>query len=168
MNIFDFSMQMELDGKAHYEKLEAETPIVGLQKIFSILAADEQKHYDVVYDMKLGVVREMADSTALEQAKNIFQLLQIDESLLEKLRTKLDAYQRAMQIEADSIRLYGDIARQESEKGNEVVVPLVLKIIEEEKKHYNIVENIHDLIAASERMIPWHEFDRIKDYKTKE
>src|SRR6516225_2120753 len=77
MNVLDFAMQMELDGKAHYESLEQDTPVPGLRKIFSILAADEQKHYDVVDAMQSGVTPEMADSTALEEAKNIFQTLEM-------------------------------------------------------------------------------------------
>lgn len=162
MNVLDFAMQMELDGKAHYEGLERDTPVAGLKKIFSILAADEQKHYDVVAAMKTGVTPEMADSTALEDAKHIFQTLKIEESLLDELKTKLDVYRYAMKIEADSIQLYEDVARREKTGGNPAVVPLLVKIIEEEKKHYNIVENIHDLIAEYENFLVWHEFSAVR------
>jgi len=168
MNLFDFAMQMELEGKEYYEKLKAETPIVGIQKIFSILAADEQKHYEVLYDMKLEVEMEMTDSTALEQAKDIFKFLQINEAQLGKLRSKKDAYQHAVLMEADSIKLYEDIARQETENGNLDIVPLVVKIIREEQEHYNIMQNIHDYNAAYERMIPWREFSAIKEFKSDE
>ena len=163
MNVLDFAMQMELDGKAHYESLEQDTPVPGLRKIFSILAADEQKHYDVVDAMKSGVTPEMADSTALEEAKNIFQTLEIEESVLDELKTKLDGYRYAMKIEADSIRLYEDIAEKERTGGNPSSIQLLLKIIEEEKKHYNLVENIHDLIAEYEDFLVWHEFGAIKE-----
>ena len=168
MNLFDFAMQMELEGKKYYEKLKAETPIVGIQKIFSILAADEQKHYEVLYDMKLEVEMEMTDSTALEQAKDIFKFLQINEAQLGKLHSKKDAYQQAVRMEADSIKLYEDIARQETENGNLDIVPLVVKIIREEQEHYNIMQNIHDYNAAYERMIPWREFSAIKEFKSDE
>ena len=163
MNVLDFAMQMELDTKAHYESLEKETPVAGLKKIFSILAADEQKHYDVMDDMRTGVTPDMADSTALEDAKYIFQTLKIEESLLDELRTRLDAYRYAMKIEADSIELYEDIARREHTCGNTAVVRLLMKIIEEEKKHYNIVENIHGLIAEYENFLVWNEFSAIRE-----
>ncbi|MCM2356671.1 MAG: ferritin family protein [Geobacteraceae bacterium] len=163
MNILEFAKQMELDGKAHYEKLERETPVVGLKKIFSILAADEMKHYAVVDAMASGVMMEMTDSTALENAKNIFQTMQIDEGLLAEMKTKLDGYRHAMKIEADSVRLYEDIVRKESQYGSPALVSLLERIIEEEKKHYNIVENIHYLIARYENFVSWHEFDRIRE-----
>lgn len=166
MNLFDFAMQMELEGKEYYEKLKAETPIVGIQKILSILAADEQKHYEVLYDMKLEAAKEMTDSTALEQARVIFKSLQITEGQLGKLQSKKDAYQQAVQMEAESIKLYKDIARQESENGNMDIVPLVVKIIKEEQEHYNIMQSIHDYDAAYERMIPWREFSTIKEFKS--
>lgn len=163
MNIFDFAMKMELDGKAHYEKLEMETPVSGLKIIFSILAADEQKHYDVVESMKAGVPMEMVDSTALEVAKNIFQSMQIDEQHIQKLKTKLDAYRYAMMLEEESVMLYEDLARKENRKNNTVGVQLLLRIIEEEKKHYNIVENIHYLIAKYDNFVTWHEFERFRE-----
>ena len=54
MNLFDFAMKMEMDGKAYYEKLATDTPVAGLRTIFTMLAADEQKHYDAVQAMKTG------------------------------------------------------------------------------------------------------------------
>ncbi len=44
MNIFDFALKMEEDGKAYYEKLVAETSIPEFKSIFSLLAAAGQVH----------------------------------------------------------------------------------------------------------------------------
>lgn len=157
MNVFDFAMQMELDNKAHYEKLKAETPVDGLKKMFSIMAAEELMHYNVIKAVKTGVTTELADSDILENVKNIFQDLQVDQSLLNELRTKLDGYHHAMKIEAESIRFYEDIAQKE---GNPPVIHLLLQIVAEEKKHYTIVGNIHELIAGYESFRIWHKFGK--------
>ena len=45
MDVFDFAMKMELQGKAFYETQAALTQIIGLKTVFTGLAADEQKHY---------------------------------------------------------------------------------------------------------------------------
>ena len=73
MNVFDFAMQMEIDGKAHYEKLAAGTSIAGLQNIFLMLAADEQKHYEVVQAMKVGHYGAISGSTALMRQRTCFR-----------------------------------------------------------------------------------------------
>ena len=73
MNVFDFAMQMELDGKSHYEKLAAATSVMGLHNIFIILASDEQKHYDTIEAMKAGGRGAMASSIVLDEAKNVFR-----------------------------------------------------------------------------------------------
>ncbi len=157
MNVFDFAMQTELDSKAYYEKLKAEIPIDGLKKIFAILAAEELTHYNVIKAVKAGVTTELADSDILENVKNIFQDLQVDQSLLDELRTKLDGYHHAMKIEAESIRFYEDIARKER---NPTVIQLLEQIVAEEKKHYTIVGNIHELIAGYESFRIWHKFGK--------
>ena len=80
MNIFDFAMKMELDGKAYYQKLAADTTDSGLKSIFSTLASDEQKHYEIILSIKSGTELKMIDSTVLEEAKNLFELLMTDKN----------------------------------------------------------------------------------------
>ncbi len=73
MNVFDFAMEIEKAGKVHYEKLAAEASTKEFKNLFSMLAAAEQVHYDVLQAMKNGKDAVKAESTILEKAKNIFQ-----------------------------------------------------------------------------------------------
>jgi rubrerythrin len=161
MNVFDFAMKMEQDGKAHYEKLAADTSVAGLRTIFTRLAADEQKHYETVEAMKKGGDGAMASSTALDEAKNVFQSLMNEKTLLGGLKKDLDGYRFAMKIEADSVRLYEDMAKKES---REDVVQLLLKIANEEKKHFNIMENLYDFVLAPQNFLAWGEFGNLKEF----
>jgi len=160
MNVFDFAMKMELDGKTYYEKLSTETPSVGLKTIFTMLAADEQKHYDVIQDIKAGSVRVMADTTVLEQAKNVFQDLLGDKTIAGSMKKELDGYRHAMKIEADSVRLYEDMEKKETKPE---IAQLFLKIAAEEKKHYNIMENLYDFVLAPQNFLAWGEFSNLKE-----
>ncbi len=162
MDVLDFAMQMELDGKAHYERLEEMTPVAGLKKVFSILAADEEKHYEVMEELKKGIIVEMAASSALETAKNIFQSIRLEEGILADLKTKIDAYRYAIKIEADSISLYEGLLLKDSLNWNRSQVEQLVKVIEEEKNHYNVMENVHDLIATYENYLTWREFDKVR------
>ncbi|GFE57880.1 ferritin family protein [Geobacter sp. AOG1] len=160
MNVFDFAMKMELDGKAYYEKMAAETSFNGLKTIFTMLAGDEQKHYDTVLAMKEGADGGMASTTVLEKAKNVFQELAGETHLLGGMKKDLDGYQHAMKIEADSVRLYEDMAKRES---NPDTVMLLLKIASEEKKHYNIMENLYDFVLKPEYFLAWREFGNLSE-----
>jgi rubrerythrin len=160
MNLFDFAMKMEQDGKAYYEKLAAETAIVGLKTIFIRLAADEQKHYETIQSIKAGVPGAMADTSVLEEAKNLFQVLQGDKSVIGGMKKDLDGYRHAMKIEADSVRLYEDMVNKEA---NPEIAQLLLRIANEEKKHYNIMENLYDFTLAPQNFLAWGEFSNLKE-----
>jgi rubrerythrin len=160
MNLFEFALKMELDGKAYYEKLALETSDVGLKAIFLNLAADELKHYDTVKKMWEGVPAVMADSTALETSKNLFQDLMSDKSIVVSMKKSIDGYQHARKIEADSVRFYEKMAKQEN---NTESKQLLIKIANEEKKHYNIMENLYDYTLAPQNFLAWGEFSNLKE-----
>lgn len=162
MNVFDYAIKMELDGKAFYEKLAKETDSEGLQKIFNELAEDEQKHCDIFSRLKENQnIKSMSDSTALEGAKNIFTEMQADVSSQKLQKTNLDAYQQAMNAEKESAKLYRDAAAKEE---NAEVKALLLKIAIEEEKHLNILENIFDFVNAPTQSLVWGEFSNLNEY----
>jgi len=162
MNIFDYAMKMELDGKAFYEKLATETESEGLRKIFNELAEDEQKHYEIFQQLKeKQPIKSIKESTALEGAKDIFAEMQADQSAKSLLKTNVDAYQYAMKTERESAKLYRDAAEKEEDSE---VKNLLLKIAMEEQKHLNILENIFDFINAPSQSLVWGEFSNLEEY----
>ena len=168
MNVFDLAMQMELDGKDHYEKLSAAAPSTDLKRIFSMLAASEMKHYHAFKSIKMEEPMEMAGFSDLcadlVQMNGFFLGLKIDDELLGNLKTTQDALRHAMIVEQDSIRLYEDIVKtQQHHICNSEAVPVLLKIVEEEKKHYDLVENIHQIIDKYQHFQVIHKFGTHRD-----
>jgi len=160
MNIFDFAIKMEQDGKAFYEKLAKNTPNPGLQTIFARLAEDEQKHSEIFLALRSGEKMAMADSTALELAKNVFTAL--PKGAGTNIKGDLDSYQYAMQIEAESFRLYEDAAKNEKDAGAK---ELLLKIAAEEHKHFQIIENIFAFTNAPNQYLAWGEFSNLEEFR---
>ena len=76
------------------------------------------------------------------------------------MRKDLDGYLHAMNIEAASVRLYEDMAKKEQ---NQETVQLFLRIANEEKKHYNIMENLYDFVLAPKNFLAWGEFSNLKE-----
>ncbi|HEY7745228.1 MAG TPA: ferritin family protein [Desulfuromonadales bacterium] len=163
MNVFDFAIKMELDGKAFYENLAKGTNLAGLQMIFTRLAADEQKHYEIFLALKGQTqATAMEDTTVLEQAKNVFERLLEQKETLGPVKGDLEGYRYAMKLEADSFRLYEDAAQKEK---NPEVKNLLLRIAGEEHKHFSILENVYDFVNAPNQYLAWGEFSNIDEFR---
>jgi rubrerythrin len=161
MDIFDFAIKMEQDGKAFYEKLAKNTPQPGLQTIFARLAEDEQKHSEIFQALRSGEKKlVMVDSTALELAQNVFTTL--PKGAGTDIKGDLESYQYAMQIEAESFRLYEDAAKNEKDA---VSKALLLKIAAEEHKHFQIIENIFAFTNAPNQFLAWGEFSNLDEFR---
>jgi rubrerythrin len=160
MNIFEYAMQMELDGKAYYEKLAAETPSVGLKTIFTNLAADEQKHFETFKALKGGLSALVAESKTLENNKNVFERLVAGKETPVTLEKSLDGYRHGMENEKDSANFYEDAAKKE---GNPEIAKLLLRIAAEEWDHYRILENLYQFTLAPENFLAWGEFSNLKE-----
>jgi rubrerythrin len=161
MDVYEFAKQMELDGKAYYERLATETAFPGLKSIFGMLAADEQKHHDTILAMQQGRGGQMADTAVLETARNVFQELRESNTLAGGATRAWEGYRHAMKVEADSVRLYEDMAKKEQDADT---VMLLLKIANEEKKHYNIMENLYELALKPEYFLAWREFSNLQEF----
>lgn len=162
MNVFDFAMKMEEDGKAYYEKLARQTSLQGLKNIFLRLAEDEQKHYEIFETLKnSGEVSEMQETTIIDDAKNVFAELPKGADALTGIEKDLAAYRHAMKIEADSFRFYEDAAGKVDKP---LAKNLLLKIAEEEHKHFNVLENIYRFVDAPNQYLAWGEFSNLDEF----
>jgi rubrerythrin len=146
MDIYEFALRMEEDGKNYYMELAEKIPKQSLKNIFVMLADDEEIHYQIIKELKMKnpVFRE---STILDRAQNIFQELQIKTDEQENVfpRNFIEAYNHALEIEKKSIDFY-------TEKAKEVAGLAKRKIFEqlaqEERKHFVIIEKMIQFITS--------------------
>ena len=76
MNICDFAMEMEDNGCEYYKSLASAATLPGLKTIFTDLAEDERKHFEIFRALKEGgQIPPMAESESLQTAQNVFSLL---------------------------------------------------------------------------------------------
>lgn len=162
MNVLDYAMQMEVDGQAYYQKMAEQTRLSGLKNIFMRLADDEKKHYDIFRKLKEGEsAPEMLDTTVLDDTRNVFEELPATSDTLDTTGEDLEAYRHAMQIEADSARLYEDAADKETDSA---IRDLLKRIAEEERKHFNILDNIYQFVNAPNQYLAWGEFSNLDEF----
>lgn len=162
MNVYDFALKMELDGKAYYQQLSEKTSLAGLKNIFLQLAADEQKHYDVLQSLQQKSPAPMQATTVLEQSQNLFEKLLTEKSAATQLRNDLDGYRYAMKLEADSFRFYEASANREPEPEARAIL---LKIADEEHKHFTVLRNVYDFVNAPNQFLAWAEFSNLDEFR---
>lgn len=162
MKVLDFAIKMETEGEALYGELARDAAVPGLKNILLQLAADERKHREVLLALKAGApAARMADTPALERAKTVFSDLLARKETLGPL-AGLDAYRRAMKLEADSFRLYEEAAGKEKAPA---VKELLLRIAGEEHKHFTILQNIYDFANAPSQYLAWGEFSNLEEFR---
>ncbi len=160
MNVFEIAMEKEQEVKTYYEKLAEETSHTGVKNIFTLLAADEQRHFDAVQAMKNEIECEVpADSPALSAAKEVIGAFFGDTVPASKLKKSLDSYRHAMHVESESVKFYESILETIEDKG---VKQVLTTILSQEREHYTIVENLYEYVLKPEYFLEWAEFSNLR------
>ncbi len=160
MNIFEYALQMEKDGEDYYRQLAQKTANKGLTTILTMLADEEVKHYNAIEKMKTAEPH-MAKTTILADAKNVFvQIKESNESFDFDLR-QIELYKKAQYIEERSRDFYMEKANEVTE---EYQKEFFLRLADEEKKHYFLLENIIEFVSRPETWLENAEFYHLEEY----
>ena len=144
MDILEFAMQMELDGKEFYLRGAESTKEPNLKKVFEMLAEEEERHYRFFQKLQKGDASAEGEldpggSDTMGESKTLFK------QLADKGATTLvgsDArslWQKAREIEEKSERLYREKADEESDEAKK---KLLNRIADEEQNHIYLVDNV--------------------------
>ncbi|MHC4551747.1 MAG: ferritin-like domain-containing protein [Planctomycetota bacterium] len=160
MDIFEFAINMERDGRQYYLDLVSKTSHAGLQNIFRMLAEDEHKHEQIIAQSKSGNCG-MAETTVLETAKNVFQQARELGQTVDLSGDEAALYRHAMELEQKSISFYLDRAEQEDQPQQK---QLFETLADEEKKHYRLLEGLVDFVTQPDTWLEDAEFTHLTDY----
>ncbi|HDZ68837.1 MAG TPA: rubrerythrin [Phycisphaerales bacterium] len=160
MDIFKYAMQMENDGENYYRQLAQQSSNKGIQTIMTMLADEEVKHYNAIQKAKTGK-SQMTETTILADAKNVFvQIKESNESFDFDIK-QTELYRRAQDIEKKSRDFYLEKANKVKEKYQK---ELFLKLADEEKKHYLLLDNIIEFVSRPEHWLENAEFFHLEEY----
>jgi rubrerythrin len=160
MNIYDYAMQMEQDHESFYRELAARTTAPGIQRILTMLAADEAKHYQIVSQLKADApVPQLASTEILSDAQTIFAQMQGQDFDLKGLQ--VEVYQQAQALERKTHDFYTEKA-QEAE--NAAHKELFLKLADEEQRHYFLLDHVIEFIDRPRTWIEDAEFNHLQEY----
>lgn len=161
MNIFDCAIKMEDEARMYYEKLAAAAKVPEFKNLFTMLAAAEQEHHDVLVKMKGGVEPQKAKFKALEETACLFKPLLAKGDLMAELKEDPDAYKHVVKEEEEGVRFYEELAAKEKDERTREIL---LMIAAEERRHLSIVENIYSFVESPKTYLAWGEFSNLKEY----
>ncbi len=159
MDIFTIAIQLEQEGVKFYENLASQATTEGLKSIFTMLAKDERNHELVFTSLKNKSVPVMVPSSVAKEAQAIFK--QFTKEAYLKEAPQVSMYEQALEVEKKSINLYSSHLEnlESAEEQN-----AVKKILAEEKKHYETLEELVKLVSRPQRWVENAEFGVRKEY----
>lgn len=143
MDVYEFAMKMELDGKKYYTDLMEQSDNKGVRAIFNIVAQEEEAHYNILKGLKNDVELH-SESRVLDVAKNVFEIM-FENKDKEKCNISREAILHALNLEKDSIKFYEEqVTKSQSQNDKQAFA----KLLKEEEKHYTVLENLLDHISG--------------------
>lgn len=161
MDIYEFAMQMEKDGESYYRDLAIRTDNVGLKNILCSLADAEVKHYKILQKMKAHEEVQVPDTKILSEVKNIFAKMKDEKNSSGIKYSEVDLYKHARELEKKSLEFYSEKAEESNDQKQKNIL---LKIADEEKRHFTILENIINFISKPETWLEDAEWYHLDEY----
>ena len=160
MDMFKLAIKMKQDGEDYYQQMASKASHTGIRGILNQLADDEVKHREILERIQqtAGV---FAETTVLENAKNVFAQIQDFGSEFDLTGDEEAAYRHAMELERKSISFYMDRADQIEDPDQKA---LFEKLADEEQKHYHLMSNLVDFVAAPKTWLADARFTRLDEY----
>ncbi len=158
MNPYDYAMQLEKEGQELYLDFAQKAPEKGMAAIFRELAGREQKHYETFQAMKENQSVDMPEADFMQQVKDIFAGWRNLKDQEPYDQSQADLYKKALEVEKRSIDFY---AQEEKKINDQKQKKIFLQITEEERKHYEIIENVIEFMLKPHRWVEHPMFSKV-------
>lgn len=161
MKSLEFAIKMELDGEKYYLEQAERTTGTPLERVFLMLAEDEREHARLLKQHSEKHAYDFTEGRAYSTFKNVFE--DISEFKLDEkeIPSQLDVYQHAIKFEDDAIKLYQDML---AEAQSETDKKLFEFLVEEEKRHKQVFQDIVEHLRKADQWVESAEFGLQEDY----
>lgn len=161
MNIFQVAINMENDLERFYREQAEKNKDNELHTVFTLLANEEEKHAEILKKNTEKIVLDLEDSDIVSEVKPIFKNIADLSSDIKELPSQLDAYHLALEKEEESIVYYGKLYDEAKGDHSKTVIKFLL---EQEKKHRNLLEDLITLVKRPEEWVEDAEFGLREEY----
>lgn len=166
MNVFEYAMKMETDGREYYLEAAEKVSSPALKQILIELADDELKHYNIFKAMRDGQTAEYKEAektTILATVKNVFEKLKAENGDLDfgDADEAKKIWSHARQVEKDTEAFYREKAKEvETEEQKHILN----RIADEEHRHWVTMENVIQFLDRPQTWLEDAEWSNLEDY----
>lgn len=161
MNILEFAIDMELDGLKYYKEQAEVNKENMLYSVCLMMAEDEKNHAKILTDRMKEIDYRLIETETLSKAKNIFEGSGDIKIATKEIASQLDFYRIASDKEKQSIDLYTDLSSKAVEGQDKELFDYLIK---QEVQHYEVLEELANLLRQSEEWVEFAEFGLRKEY----
>ncbi|BCS55915.1 ferritin family protein [Geobacter sp. SVR] len=158
MNIIECTIAMKQGTHAHYRRLAEAVGDTELQRLFSLLADEEQKHIGLLQKINSRVRPTSDELTALEASVCAYRPMLNEADLNAELDRDPDAFRHVVKDEEETIEFFDLLARECQDAR---MKKLCLLLARQERKHLATVENIYDFVEEPRTYLEWGEFSNL-------
>lgn len=160
MDVFDFALKKEKEGRDFYLEMAEKTNRPGFKHILTMLADIEERHYQIVKRIRERAP-EVPASNILEEAKTVFEKFRDSGECFECSEDEPELYAKARQMEEEARDFY---ERKEQEATDESQKKVLRQLKEEEHRHYVLLDNILKMLEHPGTWVENAEFTHLEDY----
>ncbi|PLY10097.1 MAG: hypothetical protein C0626_06455 [Arcobacter sp.] len=139
MNVYEYAMKVEKEGEAYYREMVSKAQNPGLKRIFTMLADEEVKHYNIFKNMMKKEDIDLEKLDLITDTKTIFQTLTQEKDNIDLDKEQVQFYKDAITREENSKNFY---AQKAEELESVTEKSIFLQIAAEEVKHKKVLEEI--------------------------
>lgn len=155
MNIIDCAIKMRAEAAAQYREIGQRLSDGERQRLFALLAAAEDEHIARLRTINATKgAATVADNGLDEGACHIHGHWSAT-----ALQSDPDAYQHVLREEAETIELFERLA---TETERDSLRKLCRTVAEEERQHWQEIENIYAYVEAPRTYLAWGEFSNLR------
>jgi rubrerythrin len=159
MNSIEFAIGMEMDSKRFYMQQAEQAEDSGLKSIFHTLAEEESIHARILKSKADTLPYELVDTYA--EIKSIFVEIGNYKNIIKQLPDAADVYSKALENEKKSLDLYKELRQETTDEKD---IKIFDFLIEQEKDHYKVLEQLLELVTRPKEWVESAEFGVRKEY----
>ncbi len=161
MDIYDFALEKEQKSEKLYRQIADQCKNTGLKNIFTMLADEEQKHYNIVKKLQENDTSQRTETSIISDAKKVFERMRDERLTVGCNEKQIDTYREAQRFEEESRDYYKEKAEQVDDDYQQ---NLFQKLAREEQCHYDLLDGIIQMVQRPERWLEDAEWYHLEEY----
>lgn len=161
MKSLEYALQIEMDGIEFYLAKAEANKENSLHRLFIMIAKDELRHAAILRKRMQGTLDNLPENEALASLESIFDKT---DSILDNVYSsseQLAVYRLAREIEKKGIDLYYQLS---SDSTNESDRKMFHYLMEQEREHYNVFDELATRVGRPEEWVEAAEFGPREEY----